>query len=61
VAVKPGATGWAQINRSHCVMIEDTTEKLAYDLCYIKNISLGLDLLIVFQTIKILVLRRGSR
>jgi lipopolysaccharide/colanic/teichoic acid biosynthesis glycosyltransferase len=61
VAVKPGATGWAQINRSHCVMIEDTTEKLAYDLFYIKNISLGLDLLIVFQTIKILVLRRGSR
>jgi lipopolysaccharide/colanic/teichoic acid biosynthesis glycosyltransferase len=59
VAVKPGATGWAQINRSHCVMIEDTTEKLAYDLFYIKNISLGLDLLIMFRTVKILVLRRG--
>lgn len=60
-AVKPGATGWAQINRGYCVTIEDNTEKLAYDLFYIKNISLGLDLLILFQTIKILLLSRGSR
>ncbi|MHB8539955.1 MAG: sugar transferase [Candidatus Acidiferrales bacterium] len=60
-AVKPGATGWAQINRGYCVTIEDNTEKLAYDLFYIKNISLGLDLLIMFQTIKILLLSRGSR
>ena len=59
--VKPGATGWAQINRGYCVTIEDNTEKLAYDLFYIKNISLGLDLLIMFQTIKILLLSRGSR
>lgn len=42
-------------------MIEDSTEKLAYGLFYIKNISLGLDLLIILQTVKILVLRRGSR
>jgi Sugar transferases involved in lipopolysaccharide synthesis len=61
VAVKPGATGWAQIKRSDCVMIEDSTEKLAYGLFYIKNISLGLDLPIMFQTAKILVLRRGFR
>ncbi|MGH9865135.1 MAG: sugar transferase [Candidatus Acidiferrales bacterium] len=60
-AVKPGATGWAQINRGYCATIEDNTEKLAYDLFYIKNISLGLDLLIMFQTIKILLLSRGSR
>ncbi|MHB8412014.1 MAG: sugar transferase [Candidatus Acidiferrales bacterium] len=60
-AVKPGATGWAQVNRGYCVTIEDNTEKLAYDLFYIKNISLGLDLLIMFQTIKILLLSRGSR
>jgi Bacterial sugar transferase. len=42
-------------------MIEDSTEKLAYGLFYIKNISLGLDLPIMFQTAKILVLRRGFR
>ena len=59
--VKPGATGWAQINRGYCTTIEDNTEKLAYDLFYIKNISVGLDLLIMFQTIKILLLSRGSR
>jgi sugar transferase (PEP-CTERM system associated) len=60
-AVKPGATGWAQVNRGYCASIEDNTEKLAYDLFYIKNISVGLDLLIMFKTIKILLLGRGSR
>ena len=60
-AVKPGATGWAQINRGYCATLEDNREKLAYDLFYIKNISVGLDLLIMFQTIKILLLSRGSR
>ena len=60
-AVKPGATGWAQVNRGYCSTIEDNTEKLAYDLFYIKNISIGLDLLILFKTIKILLLGKGSR
>lgn len=60
-SVKPGATGWAQVNRGYCATIEDNTEKLAYDLFYIKNISIGLDLLILFKTIKILLLGRGSR
>jgi lipopolysaccharide/colanic/teichoic acid biosynthesis glycosyltransferase len=59
--VKPGATGWAQVNRGYNVTIEDNKEKLAYDLFYIKNISVGLDLLILFKTIKILLLGRGSR
>ncbi len=59
--VKPGATGWAQVNRGYCATIEDNKEKLAYDLFYIKNISIGLDLLIVFRTIKILLLGSGSR
>jgi exopolysaccharide biosynthesis polyprenyl glycosylphosphotransferase len=59
--VKPGATGWAQVNRGYNVTIEDNTEKLAYDLFYIKNISIGLDLLILFKTAKILLLGRGSR
>lgn len=59
--VKPGATGWAQVNRGYCATIEDNTEKLAYDLFYIKNISIGLDLLILFKTVKILLLGKGSR
>jgi sugar transferase (PEP-CTERM system associated) len=60
-AVKPGATGWAQIHRGYCASLEDNKEKLAYDLFYIKNMSLGLDLLILFKTIKILLLGRGGR
>jgi sugar transferase (PEP-CTERM system associated) len=60
-AVKPGATGWAQINRGYNATIEDNIDKLAYDLFYIKNMSIGLDLLILFQTTKTLILGRGSR
>jgi sugar transferase (PEP-CTERM system associated) len=61
LAVKPGATGWAQVHRGYCATIEDNIEKLEYDLFYIKNASVGLDLLTVFKTIKILVLGRGGR
>ena len=60
-AVKPGATGWAQVNRGYNVTIEDNQDKLAYDLFYIKNISVGLDLLILFKTVKILLLGRGAQ
>ena len=59
--VKPGATGWAQVNRGYNVTLEDNEEKLSYDLFYIKNISVGLDLLILFKTAKILLLGRGSQ
>jgi lipopolysaccharide/colanic/teichoic acid biosynthesis glycosyltransferase len=59
--VKPGATGWAQVNQGYCSTVEDNSEKLAYDLFYIKNMSVGLDLLIAFRTIKVLLLSRGSR
>ena len=59
--VKPGATGWAQINRGYNATLEDNKEKLAYDLFYIKNVSVGLDLFIMFSTIKILLLGRGGR
>ena len=60
-AVKPGATGWAQVNRGYNVTIEDNKDKLAYDLFYIKNGSIGLDLLILFKTVKILILGRGGQ
>ncbi len=59
--VRPGGTGWAQVNREYCATVEDNAEKLAYDLFYIKNMSFGLDLLIVFKTIKIVLLGRGGR
>jgi sugar transferase (PEP-CTERM system associated) len=60
-AVKPGVTGWAQVNRDYCATLADNTEKLAYDLFYIKNMSIGLDVLILLKTAKILLLGRGSR
>jgi len=60
-AVRPGATGWAQINYGYCETVEDNAEKLAYDLFYIRNMSIGLDLLIAFRTVKVLLLGRGSR
>ncbi len=60
-AVRPGATGWAQIHRGYCATRADNEEKLSYDLFYIKNMSFGLDLLILLQTVKILLLGRGGR
>ncbi|MGH9601606.1 MAG: TIGR03013 family XrtA/PEP-CTERM system glycosyltransferase [Terriglobales bacterium] len=59
--LRPGLTGWAQINYPYGASAEESKEKLRYDLYYIKNMSLALDLLIAFQTVKILLLRRGSR
>ena len=59
--IKPGATGWAQINRGYNATIDDHKEKLAYDLFYIKNVSMGLDIYILFSTLKILLLGRGGR
>jgi lipopolysaccharide/colanic/teichoic acid biosynthesis glycosyltransferase len=60
-AVRPGATGWAQIQKGYCATLEDNIEKLGFDLFYIENLSIGLDFLILFQTIKVLLLGRGAR
>jgi len=60
-AVKPGITGWAQIKYSYGASKEDALEKLQYDLFYIKHLSLWLDLTILFETIKVVLLGRGSR
>jgi sugar transferase (PEP-CTERM system associated) len=59
--VKPGITGWAQINYKYGDTIEDTIAKLEYDLYYIKNVSLSLDVYIVFHTLKTMLLSRGSQ
>jgi sugar transferase (PEP-CTERM system associated) len=60
-AVRPGITGWAQVRYKYGNSLADAKEKLQYDLYYIKNMSLGLDLLIMFQTIKIVLLGRGAQ
>jgi sugar transferase (PEP-CTERM system associated) len=59
--VRPGITGWAQVQYKYGNTLADAREKLQYDLFYIKNASLGLDLLIMFQTIKIVLLGRGAK
>jgi sugar transferase (PEP-CTERM system associated) len=59
--VRPGITGWAQVQYKYGNTLEDAREKLQYDLFYIKNASIGLDLLILFQTVKIVLLGRGAR
>lgn len=58
--IKPGITGWAQINYGYANTLEHTVEKLQYDLFYIKNISWILDLLIVFETVKTVMVKSGS-
>ncbi|MFN0243174.1 MAG: TIGR03013 family XrtA/PEP-CTERM system glycosyltransferase [Planctomycetota bacterium] len=58
--VKPGLTGWAQINYRYGSTIEDAIQKLQYDLFYIKNQSLLFDLSILFNTVKIVILRKGT-
>ncbi len=59
-AVKPGVTGWAQINYEYGSSVRDAVEKLQYDLFYIKHMSWLLDTVIVFETIKTVLVRRGS-
>jgi sugar transferase (PEP-CTERM system associated) len=58
--VKPGITGWAQINYQYGSSVEDALTKLQYDLYYIKNLSIYMDLMILLRTIKVVVLRRGA-
>jgi sugar transferase (PEP-CTERM system associated) len=60
-AVRPGITGWAQVRYEYGSSVEASKEKLRYDLFYIKNMSPGLDFLIFFQTIKIILLGRGAK
>jgi exopolysaccharide biosynthesis polyprenyl glycosylphosphotransferase len=53
--VKPGITGWAQINYKYGDTLEDTIVKLEYDLYYIKNLALSLDTYIIFHTLKVML------
>ena len=59
--VKPGLMGWAQLNYPYGASVEDSTNKLRYDLYYIKNQSIFLDLLILVQTVEVVLLGKGVR
>jgi sugar transferase (PEP-CTERM system associated) len=59
-AVRPGVTGWAQVRYTYGASVEDALQKLQYDLFYIKNLSIPLDLYIIFQTVKTVILRAGA-
>jgi len=59
-AVKPGLTGWAQVKYRYGSSLEDSMEKLRYDLYYIKHLSVIFDLTIVFDTVKVVLFRKGA-
>ena len=58
--VRPGLTGWAQIRYTYGATTEDALQKLQYDLYYIKNLSIALDVFIILSTIKTVVLQKGA-
>ncbi|WP_020589536.1 sugar transferase [Desulfobacter curvatus] len=59
--VKPGLTGWAQVCYDYGATVEDAVEKLNYDLFYIKNMSLALDMVILLKTVKTVLFGKGAR
>jgi exopolysaccharide biosynthesis polyprenyl glycosylphosphotransferase len=61
LAVKPGITGWAQINHKYGDSVRDATLKLEYDLYYIKHVAAALDFYIIFHTLKVMILQRGAQ
>lgn len=60
-SIRPGITGWAQINYPHGTTVKDAMSKLEYDIYYIKNLSPQLDLIILARTIRTVLLGRGAR
>jgi lipopolysaccharide/colanic/teichoic acid biosynthesis glycosyltransferase len=61
LVVKPGITGWAQVKYPYGSSVEDALEKLQYDLYYIKNLTIFLDLLILLHTLQVVLFGKGSR
>lgn len=60
-SVKPGLTGWAQLRYPYGASVKDAEEKLKFDLFYVKNQGLILDLMILLQTVEVVMFRRGAR
>ena len=59
-AVRPGVTGWAQVRHRYGNTIEDSLEKLQYDLFYIKHLSIAFDMFVILETVKTVITRKGS-
>jgi sugar transferase (PEP-CTERM system associated) len=59
--IRPGLTGWAQVRYGYGATLAQSREKLEFDLYYIKHMSLGLDLLIMFETVKTILRRQGAQ
>jgi len=59
-AVRPGVTGWAQVRHEYGASVDDALQKMQYDLFYIKHVSTTFDLFILLETIKTVLVRRGS-
>lgn len=60
-SVKPGVTGWAQVRYHYGASVEDAAEKLQYDLYYVKNNSLFLDLVVLFETVGVVLMGKGAQ
>ena len=60
-SVKPGVTGWAQVRFQYGSTVEDTAQKLQYDLYYVKNHSLFLDMVVIFETIGVVLTGKGAQ
>jgi sugar transferase (PEP-CTERM system associated) len=60
-SMKPGITGWAQVRYSYGASVEDSAKKLEYDIYYVKNNTLLLDLQILLETIRVVLMREGAR
>lgn len=60
-SVKPGVTGWAQVRYAYGASVEDALHKHQYDLYYVKNNSLFLDLLVIFETVSVVLFREGAQ
>ncbi len=59
-SVKPGVTGWAQVRYHYGASVEDSAEKLQYDLYYVKNHTLFLDLVVLFETVGVVLMAKGA-
>ena len=59
--IRPGLTGWAQVRYGYGATLAQSREKLEFDLYYIKHMTLGLDLLIMFETVKTIIRRQGAQ
>ena len=60
-SIKPGITGWAQIRYPYGSSVEDSKRKLQYDLYYVKNHSLSLDILILSETVRVVLFGEGAQ